>query len=141
MNALWAQLAEGYRKQEELYDEALALVGRQQRLMESEPDPTALLALCDQTEKLMARIAAIEQALAPAKEEWEKTREDPTGELRRVLGSIEALIGQISRGQEAVQALLLAFVERQRAVTEAARADVKVGQARRAYDTDGGKAA
>ena len=141
MNPLWKQLAHAYRQEEELYLQVLDLVKRQQQAMEAEPSPAAVLDLCDQAEKLMAEITVIEDALAGAKKQWEELRDDPEGELRLALTSIESLIGQITGIQEAVQRRLLESMQQQRQAMEDARASINAGRASRLYDAGRGQVA
>ncbi|KPK66165.1 MAG: hypothetical protein AMK73_00730 [Planctomycetes bacterium SM23_32] len=133
MNALYEQLVHAYRREEALYARVLELVQRQDEVMAAAPDPSCVLELCGDVERLMADIAAVEEAVGPAKKRWEETREDPKGELRAVLTSIEAIIAQVSEVQERVQRRLLDHIERQRQQTESARASVNASRARRLY--------
>ncbi|MHC4591935.1 MAG: hypothetical protein ACYS8L_04470, partial [Planctomycetota bacterium] len=111
MNAEWQQLAHAYRLEEDLYRQVLDLVDKQEQLMDAEPDPGSVLELCESVDGLMAGVAAIEARVQPLKERWEKTRDDPDGELMAVLSSIERLIEKIARAQERVQSCLLAHVD------------------------------
>jgi hypothetical protein len=133
MNPVWQQLAQAYRQEEEIYQQVRELVGRQQQAMEAGPDPAEVLRLCELAARLMSQIADIEDAIEPAKKQWEQSREDPEGDLGAVLASIEAAIGEIARRQEAVQSGLLQYMQgRQQAVREA-RDSINVGRARRLY--------
>jgi Na+/phosphate symporter len=141
MNPLWMQLAGAYRQEEQLYFQVLELVSREHLTMEAELTPASVLELCAKVEKLMAEVSAIEDGITPAKREWEKTREDPQGELREVLTSIESTIGQITRIQESVQAQLLECMRRQREATQEAQARISASRARRLYDSGKGEVA
>ncbi len=133
MNPLVRQLAGAYREEEELYQQIVALVERQCRAIGTERDPAQVLDLCRQVEEMMARVEAVEQAIEPAKREWEKTRQDPGGELDAVLGSVLALIDRVALLQQTVQQSLIDYVKAQRQVTEGAQAAVSAGKARKLY--------
>lgn len=133
MTAEWQELAHAYRLQEDLYKQVLDLVDKQEQLTDAEPNPGSVLELCESVDRLMRRIASIEARVQPLKERWEKTRDDPEGELMAALSSIERLIEKIARAQEGVQSHLLAQLEKQRRLTDGARASVKVSRARRLY--------
>jgi hypothetical protein len=133
VTAEWQELAHAYRLQEDLYKQVLDLVDKQEQLTDAEPNPGSVLELCESVDRLMRRIASIEARVQPLKERWEKTRDDPEGELMAALSSIERLIEKIARAQEGVQSHLLAQLEKQRRLTDGARASVKVSRARRLY--------
>jgi hypothetical protein len=133
MNPLCDQLVRAYREEEALYLRALALVERQGQVMAAGADAGQVLELCRDVEAVMAQIAAVEDAIAPAKKEWEKARPDPSGELRRLLLSIERAIERVGEAQERVQRLLLEHVRRRQEQTAGARASINATRARRLY--------
>jgi hypothetical protein len=133
MSLLTQQLVAAYRRQRELYAQVLELVGRQKRIMETSPDPGAVLGLCRQVETLMGQIAVIEDATRPAKDEWERTREDPGGELNEELKSVEATIGQVGRMQQFVQDRLLDYMRGQQERADGTRTAIRINRANRLY--------
>ena len=133
MIGLSRQLAHAYRQEQALYGAILDLVRRQDRVMQGEGEPGAVIELCGEVERLMVDVAEIEQAMEPAKREWEKSKEDPGGELRSVLAAVEEQIGEIAQVQTRVQEQLLVCLQRQNESTEQARATVNAGRARRLY--------
>ncbi len=141
MTPLWKQLVHAYREEEELYAQVLDLVKRQQQAMDSDPNPGAVIELCDRAEKVMGQITVIEDSVAGAKSRWEERRDDPEGELHRVLTSTESLIAEITAIQKSVQERLLDHMRRQRRAMDDARASIKAGRASRLYDTERGKVA
>ncbi|MCK4282671.1 MAG: hypothetical protein KAX44_00015 [Candidatus Brocadiae bacterium] len=133
MNALAAQLTHAYRREEALYGQVMDLVDEQRRIMETEPDPSEVLLLCQQVEALMVQIEEIEAALQPARQQWQRNREDADGQLDAVLASVESVIAKIAELQRCVQQKLLAYMEGQKERTEGARAAINARKARRLY--------
>ena len=133
MNPLCEQLTGAYRREHALYEQVLCLVDEQCSILAAAPDARAVLASCERVERVMAQIAAIEQAIGPAKAKWEQAREDPDGALKAVLGAIETLIPQIARAQERVQRGLLGYVEAQNRRTDSARSALNASRAHRLY--------
>lgn len=127
------QLAEAYRREHALYIRIKGLVEEQVRIMETEPDPQAVLNLCGQVEELMAEIACIEQAIEPAKRHWEQDKNDPEGQLDRVLDAVETAIEQIALTQKRVQDALLGYMRVHRERTADARATISASRARSRY--------
>ncbi|MHC4481753.1 MAG: hypothetical protein ACYS8K_00500 [Planctomycetota bacterium] len=138
MSAVWQQLASAYARQLEIYRQVLGLVDRQRRHMADSADPRAVVGVCGQVEALVAQAEVIDQGVAPAKVQWEETREDPKGELGAVLSSIELVMEEIADAQEQVQQRLLEYMKRQKERTEGARARVNSNRARRLYGAGGG---
>jgi len=133
MKTLAEQLVAAYRQEEQLYGRVLEVVEEQSRVMSEQPSPRRVLELCRQVERLMADIEAVESSIRPAKEQWEKTRDDPTGELDEVLASIEKQIGRVGELQQKVQKHLLAYVEREKQTMDEARASVNARRADNLY--------
>jgi hypothetical protein len=133
MNPVWKQMSQAYGREAELYGQVLELVEQQRRIMETAPDTGRVLALCGQVEGLMAAVADVEAAIAPARRRWEQDRQDPEGELAACLSTIEQTIQKVARAQEQVQAGLLAYMRAHQERTTAARTVLNAGRARRLY--------
>ena len=133
MNSLAAQLACAYRQEEVLYGQVMALVDEQRKVMDTRPNPSEVLILCQKVEALMAQIEGIEQALQPAKQRWQESKEDADGQLDAALAAVESAIGKTAELQRDVQQKLRAYMESQRERTEGARAAINTGKARRLY--------
>ena len=133
MNSLTDQLIAAYQDEQRLYLHIRELVAEQARIMDAQPDPAAVLALCNQVEGLMRDVAVIERAIEPAKVAWSETRHDPDGALDRTLAAIQTLIEETAADQERVQERLMALVRRQRETARNARASVNANRARTAY--------
>ena len=133
MNSLCGQLTRAYRQEQALYEQVLHLVEEQGGILAVGPAPGAVLASCERVEQLMTQIAAIEEAIAPTKAKWEKTRDDPDGALNAVLGAIEGMIQRITRAQEHVQRGLLEYVRTQKERNDSARSALNASRAHRLY--------
>jgi len=133
MMSVSQQLAEAYRKEQEVYFQISDLVKQQREVMEIAPDPGAVLQLCNQVEDLMKEISVIEEAIEPAKRRWQETRHSLDVELDSVLAGIQALIEETARTQIEVQEKVLAYMRRQEERTGGARKMVKVNRARAIY--------
>jgi len=139
MMSVSQQLAEAYRKEQEVYFQISDLVKQQREVMEIAPDPGAVLQLCNQVEDLMKEISVIEEAIEPAKRRWQETRHEGLAlrahdvELDSVLAGIQALIEETARTQIEVQEKVLAYMRRQEERTGGARKMVKVNRARAIY--------
>lgn len=133
MNSLCEQLTEAYRQEQALYEQVLRLVEEQVGILSAGPAPGAVLASCRRVEQFMAQIAAIEEAVAPAKDRWEKTRDDPDGMLSAVLTAIERTIQAIARAQEHVQRALLECMRVQKERNESARSALNASRAHKLY--------
>lgn len=132
MNDTAEQLLEAYRREEPIYRRVLELVEQQAQMMEQEPDPSRVLALCRRVEGLMDQIETIEEALQPAKTEWERSG-TPHQALDELLAAIEGHIERTAEMQERVQQALLRYVEQQKRSTEQTRAQIKARRADRLY--------
>lgn len=133
MNSLCEQLTEAYRQEQVLYEQVLHLVEEQDGILAAGPAPGAVLASCRRVEKLMEQIAAIEDAIAPARAEWEQTRDDPGGALNAVLGAIEGMIQRITCAQEHVQRALLEYARMQKERNDSARSTLNASRAQKLY--------
>jgi regulator of replication initiation timing len=133
MKTLAEQLITAYRQEEELYGRVLELVEEQTHIMAEQPSPRRVLQLCREVEDLMGDIEAVERAIRPVKEAWEKEKSDPTGELDRILASIEKQIERIGELQQDVQEGLLAYVEREKHTMDEARASINARRAGNLY--------
>ena len=133
MSNLSKQLTHAYRQQAERYSRIRELARRQMQVMETSPDPGAVLEMCRQVEELMAEITVIEGAIEPAKRCWTEQPTDPDGELDAVLKSIEDVIQEIAGAQAQVQQKLLDFVQQEKQRSEAVRASMSANRARTLY--------
>ena len=133
MNAICKQLAHAYSKEERLYLRVRGLVRRQKALMETEPNPAAVVDLCGEVERLMGQIALIEEAIEPTKQRRSTTRKNVDAELDGVLAKVQATIEDIARTQVAVQDMLVDYTHRRESRPHPARPRVGVGRARVAY--------
>lgn len=133
MSNISKQLTHAYRQQAERYSRIRELARRQMQVMETSPDPGAVLGMCRQVEELMAEITVIEGAIEPAKRCWTERPTDPDGELDAVLKSIEDVIQEIARTQAQVQQKLLDFVQQEKQSSEAVRASMSANRARTLY--------
>ncbi|MFO7958566.1 MAG: hypothetical protein R6X33_15865 [Candidatus Brocadiia bacterium] len=133
MKTLAEQLIAAYQQEKQLYDRVLELVDEQTRIMSEQPNPRRVLEICREVEDLMGDIEAVERAIRPLKQEWQETRSDPTGELDRLLASIEKQIERISERQQNVQEGLLAYVEREKQTMDEARASINARRAGNLY--------
>jgi len=135
MTPLHQQLVATYRAEHRIYARIKDLVAEQVRIMEDCPEPRVVLRLCARVEDAMAQIAALEEAIEPAKRQWQADRADPEGDLDQVLGVIEADIERISDAQRSVQDALLGYMQAHRTRTEGARSSIRTSRARRRYRT------
>ncbi len=133
MSDVSRQLTHAYHQQVEHYNRIRDLVLRQAQVMESNPDPGAVLTICREVEDLMGEIAVIERAIEPAKDLWSAEPTDPDGELDVALKSIEEMIQEIASTQELVQQKLLEYVRQEKERSDAARASMVASRARTLY--------
>ena len=133
MNSLCSQLTRAYRQQERLYIRVRELVEEQSRIVETNPSPNDVLDVCNQVEALLAEIAVIEEAIKPAKQQWERAKRDPDGELDSVLGAIQKIIEDTARTQEKVQRRLVDYARLQKERANGARGSIIAMKAHLAY--------
>jgi len=140
MPELCEQLVTAYARQQQLYEQMLEMVGRQERLMTARPMPAAVSELCESVGEIMGRIAALEKQIEPTKGLWEQQdRRDPDGRLDAVLSTIQGLIERIAESQGRVRRQLLQYVCDEQAETQAARAGVQARRAALRYGASGGQ--
>jgi len=133
MNPIAAELTDAYRREEQLYLRILDLVEQQNRIMEEDPNPSVVLNLCGDVEGLLDQIADIEEAIAPAKKEWEQSKRQPPQGLDVVLGSIQGSIEKIALRQDHVRQGLMQYIQHHQDRVGRARASVNARRARVAY--------
>jgi hypothetical protein len=133
MNPLPVQLTHAYRQEQRHYERIRDLVQEQASAMGSDPQPGSVLRLSREIEELMAQIAAIEQAIEPAKKCWQESAEKDAPELDAVLAAIEKTIAEIADSQQQVQDALLRYVQKHQQQTDSARASIRTSRARSLY--------
>jgi outer membrane murein-binding lipoprotein Lpp len=133
MNSLSEQLVHAYRRQKDLYLQVLELAREQCRVMTDDQAVSVVMQLSARVEELLDEIATIEEAIEPAKDLWQRERQDPQGELDALLHEIQAAIEQTSSHQEELRLALIAYMRQREQKAQETRADIQASKARLAY--------
>ena len=133
MSSLADQLVHAYRRERDLYLQVLELAREQCRIMGDGQAVGAVMQLSARVEKLLDEIATIEEAIEPAKDRWQREKQDPQGELDALLREIQAAIEQTSNHQEELRLALTAYMRQREQKAQETRANIRASKARRAY--------